>query len=156
MKPDIAAEILFTGMEDGWFTGKALDDYFNLLATDYVGARRIVNGTDKASLIAGYARDFEEALKAAGYSSQKPVPGPVSGPPPLGTPIHDPKPVSKENLATEGTTPEPSVSKASSPKTDDLSTTPKKTAAAAGIFAIIALSLATWWSEFTSWLSSLF
>lgn len=87
LKPDIAAEILFTGMEDGWFTGKKLDDYLNLLASDYVGARRIVNGTDKASLIAGYARDFEAALKAAGYTSQKPSSGPVYGPPPLGTPI---------------------------------------------------------------------
>lgn len=87
LKPDIAAEILFAGMEQGWFTGKKLDDYLNLLATDYVGARRIVNGTDRASLIAGYARAFEAALKAAGYSSQRPQPGPVSGPPPLGTPI---------------------------------------------------------------------
>ena len=87
LKPDIAAEILFAGMEEGWFTGKKLDDYLTVLATDYVGARRIVNGTDKASLIAGYARDFETALKAAGYTSQKPSTGPVSGPPPLGTPI---------------------------------------------------------------------
>lgn len=92
LKPDIAAEILFTGMEEGWFAGDkagrhTLDRYINVLATDYVGARRIVNGTDKASLIAGYARDFEAALKAAGYTSQKPSTGPVHGPPPLGTPI---------------------------------------------------------------------
>lgn len=92
LKPDIAAEILFAGMEEGWFTGKKLDDYLTVVATDYVGARRIVNGTDKASLIAGYARDFETALKAAGYTSQKPSAGPVSGPPPLGTPIPGTKP----------------------------------------------------------------
>src|SRR6185312_11282560 len=58
-----------------------------VLATDYVGARRIINGTDKASLIAGYAKAFETALKAAGYSSLKPSPGPISGPPSLDTPI---------------------------------------------------------------------
>ena len=30
-------------------------------------ARRIINGTDKASLIAGYALDFQDALKAGGW-----------------------------------------------------------------------------------------
>ena len=92
LKPSVAAEIMFTGMEQGWFAGDKigrhmLDRHLNIAATDYVGARRIINGTDKASLIAGYARAFESALKAAGYSSQKPKPGPVSGPPALGTPI---------------------------------------------------------------------
>ena len=38
------------------------------------------------------ARDFEAALKAAGYTSQKPSAGPVFGPPPLGTPIPGTKP----------------------------------------------------------------
>lgn len=60
---DIAAKILCVGMKEGWFTGKKLCDYINDSACDYVGARRIVNGVDKALLIAGYARVFEIALR---------------------------------------------------------------------------------------------
>ena len=59
MQPTIAAQILVRGCEEGWFTGKSLDDYL----PDYVQARRVVNGTDKAQLIAGYAREFEDALR---------------------------------------------------------------------------------------------
>lgn len=63
LRPDISAAILCLGMRDGWFTGKKLDDYINARQTDYVNARRIVNGTDKASLIAGCARQFQTALE---------------------------------------------------------------------------------------------
>lgn len=59
MKPDVAASILKDGMAQGVFTGKKLSDY---LPGDYVSARRIINGTDKAVAIAGYARAFESAL----------------------------------------------------------------------------------------------
>jgi len=59
MQPDIAAKIAVHGMSEGWFTGKAFKDY---LPGDYVHARRIINGMDKADVIAGYARKFEEAL----------------------------------------------------------------------------------------------
>lgn len=59
-RDDINAYITVVGMKEGLFTGKALSDY---LGDDYINARRIVNGTDKASLIAGYARKFEEALR---------------------------------------------------------------------------------------------
>lgn len=71
MKPDIAAKIMFDGMEHGWFTGKSLGDY-----QDYVPMRRIINGTDKANQIAKYARTFEAALRGAGYglwAQPKPV-----------------------------------------------------------------------------------
>lgn len=64
-----AVQILFTGMELGSFTGKALSDYISDGRADYVGARRIVNGTDKAALIAGYAEALERALVAAGYKA---------------------------------------------------------------------------------------
>ncbi len=66
MKPDHAARIMVEGMEHGWFTGKKLSDYLADGRKDYVGARRIINGTDKAQTIAGYAQKFEEALVAAG------------------------------------------------------------------------------------------
>ena len=60
LQPSVAALILVRGCCDGWFTGKKLADY---LPGDYRGARRVVNGTDKADLIAGYAREFEAALR---------------------------------------------------------------------------------------------
>jgi len=59
-----AAAIIVRGMLDGWFTGKALKDYIGA-KTDYVNARRIVNGTDKASTIAAYAVIFEKAFRGA-------------------------------------------------------------------------------------------
>jgi putative chitinase len=49
----------------GWFTKKKLRDYIPQHPTrqHYKNARRIINGTDKDDLIAGYALVFEEALK---------------------------------------------------------------------------------------------
>lgn len=69
MQPTVAALILVRGSAEGWFTGKRLSDY---LPGDYVKARRIINGTDRAQDIAAYAQAFEAALVAAGWSS-KPV-----------------------------------------------------------------------------------
>ena len=69
LQPTIAAKILVRGCMEGWFTGKNLGDY---LPADYVGARRVVNGTDKAALIADYAHDFETAL-ALGDAKSMPV-----------------------------------------------------------------------------------
>lgn len=61
--PRIAASIMIQGSVEGWFTGKKLSDYINDTKTDYVNARRIINGVDKAKTIASYATTFEEALK---------------------------------------------------------------------------------------------
>lgn len=61
--PENAAKIMILGMTEGWFTGKKLSDYITPTKADYVGARRIINGTDKAQLIASYAVKFEAALK---------------------------------------------------------------------------------------------
>lgn len=65
LKTDIATRIIFEGMIRGTFTGKKLDDYLKG-KKDYAGARKIINGTDKKDLIAGYAVKFESALIAAG------------------------------------------------------------------------------------------
>jgi putative chitinase len=65
LEPDIAARILFSGMAEGWFTGRRLADYFNAGRTDWRDARRIVNALDKADVIAGYARAYHGALLAA-------------------------------------------------------------------------------------------
>lgn len=58
LRRDVSAKILVAGMSEGWFTGKRLSDY-----QSYEDMRRIVNGTDKAAVIAGYAVKFEAALK---------------------------------------------------------------------------------------------
>jgi putative chitinase len=65
LEPDIAYRVMSIGMIRGLFTGKKLSDYINDLKTDYVNARRIINALDKATLIAGYAENFEKILKGA-------------------------------------------------------------------------------------------
>ena len=71
LQPTIAAQILVRGCSMGWFTGKKLSDY---LPGDYVNARRVVNGTDRAAIIAGYAKNFEAALASLDDTpAQKPV-----------------------------------------------------------------------------------
>ena len=57
--PDIAYEILVVGMKEGLFTGVGLDKYINQEKSDFNNARRIVNGTDKAGLIASHANKFK-------------------------------------------------------------------------------------------------
>ena len=61
-EPDVAAQIMLQGMTRGLFTGKKLSDYINSLKCDYVNARRIINGSDRALLIAGYAVIWADAL----------------------------------------------------------------------------------------------
>lgn len=60
--PEVAARIMFEGMKYGWFTGKKLADYFNDKKEDWVNARRIINGLDKANLIAGYGQRYYAAI----------------------------------------------------------------------------------------------
>jgi putative chitinase len=59
-----AVRVMFDGMTKGMFTGKRLDQYFGEVEAP-VAARAIVNGSDKAKLIAGYYRNFLDALAAA-------------------------------------------------------------------------------------------
>ncbi len=80
MRADIAAKVLVEGSSIGMFTGKKLSDY---LPGDYRGARRVINGLDKADTISSYASAFERALQAAGVSSgiktpTKPPPAPTA------------------------------------------------------------------------------
>jgi putative chitinase len=63
LRPDIAAAILIFGMMQGWFTGKRLGEYFDA-ESDWVNARRIINGTDCAEEIAGYGETFFKALSS--------------------------------------------------------------------------------------------
>lgn len=62
LDPVTAAKIMFVGMINGLFTGKKLKEYFNGIKEDWVGARRIINGQDRANDIAGYAKKFYAGL----------------------------------------------------------------------------------------------
>jgi predicted chitinase len=59
---DVSVKIMFVGMEKGLFTAKKLADYFHPEREDWRQARRIINGLDKAELIAGYGRLFYAAI----------------------------------------------------------------------------------------------
>ena len=62
LQPGTAYKVLSLGMTRGLFTGKKLADYINDEESDFVEARRIINGLDRARLIAGYAAKFEKML----------------------------------------------------------------------------------------------
>ncbi|MGV8936016.1 MAG: hypothetical protein ACOH2J_02775 [Allorhizobium sp.] len=64
MEMEMAVKILFVGMEQGLFTGVRLGNVFGATTEDWVGARRIINGRDRADLVAGYGRAFFAALSA--------------------------------------------------------------------------------------------
>lgn len=70
----IAAQIIFQGMIEGWFTGAKLDDYITDDVVDYINARRIVNGTDRAEQIAHYATAIETELELCGWLAEAPTP----------------------------------------------------------------------------------
>jgi hypothetical protein len=68
-KPDLAKDpktsafITVNGILNGNFTGAKLSDYVNNNKSDFINARRTVNGTDQAKLIAGYANEYLKKLK---------------------------------------------------------------------------------------------
>lgn len=90
LEPDIAARIIVHGMTRGWFTGRKMSDFL-----DYQDMRRVVNGMDKAALIAGYAEKFEAALRLLEVT--KPVPPPHDEP--ILRPPPDIEPVDAENAS---------------------------------------------------------
>jgi putative chitinase len=70
LQPDTAAKIMRQGMVDGWFTGKSFATYLPAEASveQFKNARRIINGQDRALEIAGFAMEFQSALRAGGWA----------------------------------------------------------------------------------------
>lgn len=64
LNPTVAARVLVEGSKAGIFTGKRLADYLDGTTPDYVNARRIINGIDRAGQIADLAEGYEKALRA--------------------------------------------------------------------------------------------
>jgi len=92
--PTIAADIMFTGMTLGTFTGKKLADYISGTKRDYVGARRIINGQDRAQELASYASAFEKALRVKDVQDQ---------------PLQQPEPISPQTVEVPPVPQEPAV-----------------------------------------------
>lgn len=57
-----STKIMFLGMMEGWFTGVKLSTYFNATTEDWVKARKIINGLDKANLVASYGHEYYAAI----------------------------------------------------------------------------------------------
>ncbi|MBN8294788.1 hypothetical protein JI664_22650 [Rhodobacter sp. NTK016B] len=78
LNPTISARVLIRGIMDGRWNGRGkgvehyemLDGAPGLAPAEAEEARRTVNVKDKAALIAGYYRDFDAALAAAGMRAQ--------------------------------------------------------------------------------------
>lgn len=68
LRADISARVMVRGMLEGWFTGKRLADYLptsgSASLAQFVAARRIINGQDKAQSIGAVALNFQDALQA--------------------------------------------------------------------------------------------
>ena len=88
LEPQTAAFILAHGFLNGTFTGAKLRDYISADGSkkDYMNARRIINGTDKAALIAGYAQEWETKLSGLTVKKEEtptePTAAPAVSPPP--------------------------------------------------------------------------
>lgn len=71
LRPDVSAAVLVVGMRKGWFTGRDIDDDLPIdrpgTLAQFIASRDIINGRDRAQLIAEYAVDFQAALMAGGY-----------------------------------------------------------------------------------------
>lgn len=69
-KDEYATVILFVGMSNGIFTTKAFKHYIGDpekgQMVDFLNARKIINGLDRAEIIEGYAKKFQSALANAG------------------------------------------------------------------------------------------
>lgn len=75
-----ALPALFIGMERGLYTGHSLSDHIDNIeesdkedTREYIAARRIVNGIDKAQEISSLAMAFRAALRSSGYDPSIPV-----------------------------------------------------------------------------------
>ncbi|MDM9647971.1 hypothetical protein [Rhizobium sp. S163] len=58
-----AVSILIEGMVQGSFSNHKLADHLNATNDDWINARRIVNGTDRAEKLAGYGKTFLAAIR---------------------------------------------------------------------------------------------
>jgi hypothetical protein len=92
MEPNIALFILVDGMLLGEFTSKKLGTYVNGSKTDFLNARRVINGTDKAPLIKGLANSWLSRLNSESIFTEEIIAGASSA---------DETPISDESVTIE-------------------------------------------------------
>lgn len=63
LDPEISYAMMSHGMRKGLYTGVGLPKFINDVSSDYVNARRIINGLDQAQTIANFAITFEHLLR---------------------------------------------------------------------------------------------
>lgn len=72
LTPAISAQVMLYGMADGWFTGERFADYLpstgKATLEQFVAARRIINGQDRAQSIGAIALNFQDALQAGHWA----------------------------------------------------------------------------------------
>lgn len=69
--PDVSATIAAFGMRDGFFTGAKLGRYVNAHDVDFYNARRVINGTDAADIIADYAENYRSVLQGCSTAAAR-------------------------------------------------------------------------------------
>ena len=115
--PATAAKILIKGCFEGWFTGKGLANYIDAYDEDpdedlreFMEARRVVNGKDKATVIAALAIQFRDAILAE--NPRKPTTASTPIGPPSASPIPSVPEVKSEAVPTQVGTQAPPVAPA--------------------------------------------
>lgn len=58
MQPGVALFVLVHGFKTGAFTGRKMTEYINAVETDFINARRCINGRDRAHDIAQIAQGY--------------------------------------------------------------------------------------------------
>lgn len=66
LSSEVAYKIMSIGMRKGLFTGVKLSQFFTPLTTDFLNARKIINGMDCAGSIANYAHDVFQLMREYG------------------------------------------------------------------------------------------
>lgn len=77
-----AVNVMIRGMIEGWFTTHTLAEYFDANTEDWKNARRIINGNESDTKVAGYGKAFYAALQASGKPVATPAPSPAPPPQP--------------------------------------------------------------------------
>lgn len=62
MQMEVALQIMFIGMREGAFSGKKLSQFFHGETENWSSARKIINGLERADLVASHAKKYYAAI----------------------------------------------------------------------------------------------
>lgn len=130
--PYVAFDAMTVGIFRGYYTGKKITDYINPKKKDYVNARRIYNGLDRAAEIARIAEGFEDILLSSAVAAPETDSAIVTPEPAKSASDSSRSPVPQSEPVDPETTPPPTVDV----KKEDTSLFTKVGAAATAIAGI--------------------